>query len=227
LANGADELVLLDGSSVEIDRVEYDGGPGFPDPNGASMALVVHARIGGRGNGGQKLTVMVVHNRSLSGIESPSSGERVRIKRLEQAQSIASKVQRLQRSGGGLVVIGDFNAFEFTDSYVDVVGQIKGDFEPADNLLFGSDLVRPDLSNVIERLPAGERYSFVFRGNAQTLDHGLVSPNLRNKVRGVGFARGNADSAEIFEFDDSTPLRSSDHDGLVIFIRGPRAVRRR
>jgi len=39
LANGADEIVIMDGST-EIDRVEYDGGPSFPDPNGASMALV-------------------------------------------------------------------------------------------------------------------------------------------------------------------------------------------
>lgn len=39
LANGADEVVLLDASLTEIDRVEYDGGPLFPDPNGASMAL--------------------------------------------------------------------------------------------------------------------------------------------------------------------------------------------
>ncbi|HZD10037.1 MAG TPA: lamin tail domain-containing protein, partial [Candidatus Binatia bacterium] len=39
LANGADEVVLLDGDGVEIDRVEYDGGFSFPDPNGASMAL--------------------------------------------------------------------------------------------------------------------------------------------------------------------------------------------
>jgi len=39
LANGADELVLLDGTLAEMDRVEYDGGPAFPDPNGASMAL--------------------------------------------------------------------------------------------------------------------------------------------------------------------------------------------
>jgi len=39
IANSADELVLLDGSLVEIDRVEYDGGPLFPDPTGASMAL--------------------------------------------------------------------------------------------------------------------------------------------------------------------------------------------
>ena len=40
LANGADELVLLDGLLREIDRVEWDGGPTFPDPNGASMALL-------------------------------------------------------------------------------------------------------------------------------------------------------------------------------------------
>jgi predicted extracellular nuclease len=39
LSNGADEVVLLDGSLVEIDRVEYDGGTNFPDPNGASMSL--------------------------------------------------------------------------------------------------------------------------------------------------------------------------------------------
>ena len=39
LANGADEVVLLDTSGQEVDRVNYDGGPNFPDPNGASMAL--------------------------------------------------------------------------------------------------------------------------------------------------------------------------------------------
>jgi predicted extracellular nuclease len=39
LANGADEVVLVDDGLTEIDRVEYDGGPNFPDPNGASMAL--------------------------------------------------------------------------------------------------------------------------------------------------------------------------------------------
>jgi hypothetical protein len=41
LANGDDEVVLLDGSLVEIDRVNYDDGATFPDPTGASMALSV------------------------------------------------------------------------------------------------------------------------------------------------------------------------------------------
>jgi predicted extracellular nuclease len=40
LANGDDELILLDTTLAEIDRVEWDGGPAFPDPNGASMSLV-------------------------------------------------------------------------------------------------------------------------------------------------------------------------------------------
>ena len=39
IANGADELILLDDRGTGIDRVEYDGGPQFPDPRGASMAL--------------------------------------------------------------------------------------------------------------------------------------------------------------------------------------------
>ncbi len=39
LANGADELVIMAADSTEIDRVEWDGGTLFPDPNGASMSL--------------------------------------------------------------------------------------------------------------------------------------------------------------------------------------------
>ncbi len=39
LANGADEIVLSDPDGVEFDRIEYDGGPTWPDPNGAAMNL--------------------------------------------------------------------------------------------------------------------------------------------------------------------------------------------
>lgn len=38
LANGADEIVISDGT-VELDRVEYDNGTTFPDPVGASFQL--------------------------------------------------------------------------------------------------------------------------------------------------------------------------------------------
>jgi hypothetical protein len=163
---------------------------------------------------------MAVHTRSLDGIDDPVGGPRVRQKRLEQAQSIAQKVQALQDADPDvhLVVIGDFNAFEFTDGYVDVVGQISGNFTPEDNLLSGPDLVDPDLANQVLTLPPEERYSFIFRGNAQVLDHALTSQALTPAVTGFAYGRGNADAALDLINDDSTPLRSSDHDGLVLYI---------
>ncbi|MHB2154610.1 lamin tail domain-containing protein [Calditrichota bacterium GD2] len=40
LSNGDDEVVLVYSDGVtEVDRVNYDGGPNFPDPSGASMEL--------------------------------------------------------------------------------------------------------------------------------------------------------------------------------------------
>ena len=39
LGNADDEIILLNGST-EIDRVAYDGGQTFPDPDGASMQLI-------------------------------------------------------------------------------------------------------------------------------------------------------------------------------------------
>lgn len=39
LSNLSDKIILVCGGT-EIDRVEYDGGPNFPDPNGASMILL-------------------------------------------------------------------------------------------------------------------------------------------------------------------------------------------
>jgi predicted extracellular nuclease len=163
---------------------------------------------------------MVVHNRSLSGIDSDSNGPRVRAKRLAQAQSIADKVQTMQTDNPDvrLIVLGDFNAFEFTDGYVDVMGQVTGDIDPTQSLLSGDDLVDPNLINQVLSVAPGERYSFVFDGSAQTLDHALTSMALDASIRGFEYGRGNADAAEILLEDESTPLRSSDHDGLVLFI---------
>ncbi|MBN2279874.1 MAG: lamin tail domain-containing protein [Candidatus Marinimicrobia bacterium] len=40
LGNNADELIILDDFNNEIDKVEWDGGTAFPDPNGASMVFI-------------------------------------------------------------------------------------------------------------------------------------------------------------------------------------------
>ena len=166
------------------------------------------------------ITVLAVHNRSFSGIEDPVDGVRIRQKRLEQAQSIAQKVQDIQTANPDvhLVVTGDFNAYQFTDGYVDPVGQISGNFDPSENLLSGPDLVDPDLTNQVLGLPANEQYSYSYQGSAQVLDHALTSSALNKAVTGFAYGRGDADAAVDWLYDDTTPLRSSDHDGLVLFI---------
>jgi endonuclease/exonuclease/phosphatase family metal-dependent hydrolase len=177
--------------------------------------------------GSSPIAVLAVHMRSLSGIEG-SDAERVRQKRFEQAESVAAMVQDIQTTDPGvrLIVAGDFNAYEFTDGYVDVVGIIKGDFLPADSLICDTmtcmDIVDPDLTDEILNLPAEERYSFIFRGTAQALDHALTSSTIVPEISAVAFGRGNADAAVVLRGDDGTeaplPLRSSDHDGLVLYI---------
>ena len=167
------------------------------------------------------LAVMVNHNRSLNGIDDADPvGSRTRQKRLEQAQSIAQKVQDYQTANPTipLLVIGDLNAFEFSDGYVDVVGQIAGDFNPANSLLSGPDLVDPNLTKQTLSIPTSERYSLIYRGNGQAIDHVLTSQSADPWVRGVEYGRGNADAAVDLINDGGTALRSSDHDGLVIYL---------
>lgn len=179
------------------------------------------------------ISVMALHMRSLNGIET----ERTQQKRLEQAQSVAQKVQDMQTANPevNLVVIGDFNAFEFTDGYVDLAGIIKGDFDPTQSLVCSTsscaDLVSPNLVDEVNNIEPAERYSFIFRdsgnqdgsrGDAQILDHAMTNQWLSGLVTGLEFARGNADAAEELVNDDGTlddlVLRASDHDGFVLYL---------
>ena len=198
------------------ETLSVDGSPLHDRP-----PLLLEAELhGAAASGVFPIDVLALHQRSLGGIESPSDGARVRQKRLEQAQSVAAIVQDLQTADPDvhLLVVGDFNAFELSDGYVDVVGQIAGDFDPAASLLSGPDLVDPDLAKLTLTVPADERYSFNFDGTAQAIDHALASSALVGRVTRMVYGRGDSDAAEDLIFDASTPLRASDHDGLVVYV---------
>ena len=171
---------------------------------------------------GEPFPIVVINNhlRSLNDIDDETSIART--KRYEQALDLSLFIQEIQTlyPDSPFVVTGDFNAFQFTDGYVDVMGQITGDIIPGDSLLPGTDEVDPNLFNEILSLPEAERYSFVFEGNAQVLDHMLTSEAIAPAIIGVDYPRGNADSpAELFEDNDGlTLLRASDHDAVVLYI---------
>lgn len=199
--------------------------------------LLFEGRYTAGGLPGSPVRVLNLHMRSLNSIDDQSSGVRVRQKRLKQAESVATIVQDLQTTDFAtpLVVVGDMNAFEFTDGYVDLVGHIKGDFVPADNLVCDTnacaDIVEPNLTDQVFTLAPEDRYSFIFRGNAQTLDHALTTSATDELVTGFEFGRANADAAVDLINDDGTvanldgsfndpALRSSDHDGFVVYLVG-------
>lgn len=188
--------------------------------------LVLEARVHGPVGEPYPVTAIVNHLRSLNGIDDAEDGARVRTKRRAQAEFLASYVQQRQQSNPAerIALVGDFNAFEFSDGYVDSIGTIAGRPSPADRVVLASaDLVDPDLANLLELADPGERYSFVFAGNPQALDHVLVTAPLRRRFTRLAFGRGNADMPEALRQFDDRPERLSDHDAPVAYFAFPGA----
>ena len=162
-----------------------------------------------------EISVLNLHTRSLLGIEG-SNAFFVRTKRYEQAQSIANIIQDNQNKN--LVVLGDFNAYEFSDGYVDVVNQIAG--LPSLGAQWDIvDIVDPPMTNQMLNIDPSERYSFVFQGTAQLIDHCLTNQLQGIQVTGLEFARGNSDNAEAYFNNQFIVHRSSDHDGFALFLQ--------
>lgn len=214
------------------------------NPNGTTSLLNdrpplrLRARVHQDAASSYPLTVIVNHLRSLNDINDPlpgssgwaTGGERVRVKRGAQAVYLAGLVEQMQQANPDekIVLVGDFNAFEFNDGYVDVLGIIKGEAAPEDQVLtyMPSPLATPLVDGSQLIADPARRYSYVFEGNAQTLDHVLVNEALvLDAALRVDHARINADFG-VDNFGDATlALRSSDHDPVRLSIRVPAFAR--
>jgi hypothetical protein len=118
-----------------------------------------------------------------------------------------------------VIVVGDFNAFQFNDGLVDVMGTIVGRPTPADQVAQPTmDFADPDLTNLGDLLGSQRHYSFVFDGNAQALDHILVNDLARRHVSRMHYARSNADFPESLRGDGTRPERLSDHDAAIAYF---------
>lgn len=89
-----------------------------------------------------------------------------------------------------VVALGDFNDFEFSDAMQ----------------IFKGDL----MTNMVEKVPAADRYSYVYQGNSQVLDHILVSNRLAASTE-IDMIHVNADFTEMSG-------RASDHDPVLVQI---------
>lgn len=197
--------------------------------------------------GNRPFAVLNNHTRSFNGVtDCRTAGERVCNKRKLQAESIAGYVQTFQTANPTipLVLIGDYNAYQFTDGHVDTMGIIRGDAKldgdpnPDSQLAPTADIVEPNLVDKLGTLAQNERYSYIFDNHLQVIDHAVVSAAADAVFVGLSYARGNVDeplgfrrfpgsnrepilgddllSSSFERSNDWSPLNISDHDGLVI-----------
>ena len=168
------------------------------------------------------LTIVVNHLKSFLGIDDPKDGgARVRLKRETQAEFLAKFVQERQKAdpNENIVLLGDFNAFQFNDGIGDIIGVIKGTPAPKDQVLFASeDLVNPDLIDLVDSIKEEQRYSYSFDGNTQVLDHIIINQAMKKHLAGFGYARINADFPQIYYDDNNRVERYSDHDPAIAYF---------
>ena len=125
-----------------------------------------------------------------------------------------------ENPGVSIVSIGDYNAFEFSDGYVDLLGIIQGDQAPAEQVVEWSAMgLDPDFTSAA---PAGD-YSYSFDGNAQTLDHVLLSSAASAALTGFGHAHIDADFRSCCE---ATRRGQSGCRTTIRLLRGLRSRRR-
>ena len=181
--------------------------------------VVLRARIAGPSTMlPQHITVIVNQMVSRTGVETDAE---VRDERKAQAEFLANYVQAHQ-GREHIVSLGDYGAFAFNDGYVDTVGTVAGAAATANQVVVETNaFVSPALVNVSEMTAAEERYSSIANGNAQGLEHVLVSSSLATQVTGMVRPRINADFADVFRNDAATPVRMSDRDPVVVFFAFP------
>lgn len=163
-------------------------------------------------------TVVANHLKSYRGIDDPKDGPNVMMKKRLQAEFLARWVNDRQKANPQerILLVGDFNAFQFSDGLVDQIGTIKGTPTAKDAVLLASDdLVNPDLVNLVDMIKPEPQYSYIFDGNAQVLDHFIANGALKSHVAGFGFLRVNADFPAAYRADGARAERFSDHDVAV------------
>jgi uncharacterized protein len=166
--------------------------PGLIDPTNSAFTSSRKPLVGEFTFNGKTVYIIGNHFNSKGG-DQPLYGP-------NQPPTLTSEVQRQQQAtlvknfvqsilaidpNANVAVVGDLNDFEFSTPI--------------------STLESAGLTSLIKTLPPNERYTYNFQGNAQTLDHILVSSNLLNKLDGYDVVHVNSEFAD----------QDSDHDPSV------------
>jgi predicted extracellular nuclease len=162
--------------------------------------------------GGEVVHIVGNHFKSKGG-DTPIFGivqpfERpTEVQRKMQAQVVRDFVDTLLAadSGAKVMVTGDLNDFQFGE-------HDEGPDDPV-AILEGVGGGEP-FTNLINMEKQQERWTFLFDGNSQVLDHMLVNDALLARLAGMDILHFNAAFPSDLGADPTTTLRASDHDAV-------------
>jgi predicted extracellular nuclease len=126
-------------------------------------------------------------------VQPPDRSGSEQARRHPQAQAVADFVSGLLSldPDAHLIVAGDVNDFEFSQT--------------------AAILEQTGLTNLVSTLPAAQRYTYVFKGYGQMLDHVFASSGLVN-----GYAPQYSVVHRHTAFPWSDPRRASDHEPVHV-----------
>ncbi|ETT82088.1 endonuclease [Viridibacillus sp. FSL R5-0477] len=146
---------------------------------------------------GENVVVIANHWNSKSGdtplfgsIQPPVYKSEIQRKKIAQIVSNFINDIKAKNPKENIISLGDFNDYQFTESLKIHEGK--------------------NMTNMINKVEESDRYTYLYQGNSQVLDHILVSNNLASKTA-IDILHINAD------FTDMAG-RASDHDPVLVQV---------
>ncbi len=144
---------------------------------------------------GEDVIVIANHWNSKGGdtplfgaVQPPVYNSEIQRKKIAQIVHDFIDDVKTKNPDANIVSVGDYNDFQFTDS----LKILEGD----------------RMTNLVNKVDEADRYSYVYQGNSQVLDHVLVSNNLADDAQ-IDMLHVNADYTDMAG-------RASDHDPVLV-----------
>ena len=195
---GPTTAVTASGSGNTSDPVNLSNNPGRIDPANSAFAASRKPLVGKFYFNSKPLFVIANHWNSKGGddalfgkVQPPQQSSQTQ--RNQQATVVKNFVQSVLAidSQARIVVAGDLNDFPYSSPVQTLVGA--------------------GLTDLPNTLPDAQRYTYVYEGNSQVLDHILLSASLNGAPHSYDVAHINAEFA----------TQQSDHDPQVVRLTLP------
>ncbi len=196
LIEGHDSRGIDVGYLVRTDQAEILEVQQYDAPEGITPRppLLLHLRLSGP-EGAFEVYLLNNHFYSMAG-----GVEATEPRRMAQAQWNLHIMEEVRQRDpqARFIVLGDLNAY-FDAAPIDLFRQAG-------------------LHHVMDGKSPEERYTYIYQGETQTLDHMLISPDLVDRLTLVQVLHLDADYPPPPK-EDTSPIRKSDHDPVIAEFR--------